>query len=475
MKVWMRIKRLKVPQKIILYFSAGLLIFYICTVLILEGRMRKNMMREKIADAKNLSQFISSFVSASMILGEIISIKSDIQPFKSKGDLSAVVITDKNGDILVTEVTNPGCISCHGEEKPGEFVRNKTGVHIIKRHKMEKVVMVDSDVISETEEGAIGKVYVFLSTKRSQEEILSLFRNTALIILIPLFLILAGGHVLVRFSIAIPLRKVTKILEESVKNAAGIAAEVQTGTSEQAASVTELAGSSEEIAASAIQVAEMVKNSESLSREGAVSAEESERAVDGMVNEILSVKEKINELARKIVSLSELSQRIGWINSLIEDISDQTRLLAVNASIEATGAGEAGKRFGVVASEIRNLSMRTREATDDVKKIVEEILSSITKTVMTTEEGVKSFEYLSRKAEGMKEIFRLLKEKSREIYKISMDVREAISQQVNSSAQMAKALDEIKEVANGIAESGARVSEMISNLEKIMKEMEMLV
>jgi uncharacterized coiled-coil DUF342 family protein len=470
MKVGKYLERIKVGERIILYFSLGILIFYLFVLFIEWIILKRNAINEKIEEANNLSSYMASFVAPSILLGDVISIKTDIQPFSSSKDLAVVAVKNKDGNGIVVNVFNTKCLSCHSEDdfynlvdKKGKAFHTKGG----------EVIIGTSEVNSEGV--TLGRVFTILLLERAYKKIYSAFGRTTLFISILFIIIIIGGYQTIKSSVIIPLRRGTEVLNTAVKDAVKTVVELQTGTSEQAASITELAGNSEEIASSAAQIGEMTRVSENLSREGSLSAEESEKAVDEVIKEIFSVKEKVNDMAKRIVQLSELSQRIGNINTLIEDISDQTRLLAVNASIEAVGAGEAGRRFGVVAGEIRNLSLRTREATENVRKLVEEILSSITNTVMITEEGVKSFEALSERVQRIKEVFSLLKEKANEVYKISIDIKEATAGQAGSSAQMARALEEIKEVANKIAEGGIRLSEIIKKVEEIMKEIEKMV
>ena len=90
-----------------------------------------------------------------------------------------------------------------------------------------------------------------------------------------------------------------------------------------------------------------------------------------------------------MLQLGENSQKIGGIIDIIDEISDQTNLLSLNAAIEAAGAGEAGKRFSIVANEVRRLADRTADATNQVKVLITHIQQSTNSTIMLTEEGTK--------------------------------------------------------------------------------------
>ena len=98
----------------------------------------------------------------------------------------------------------------------------------------------------------------------------------------------------------------------------------------------------------------------------------------------------MESIGETVVRLSQHSQSIEQIISTVQDIADQSNLLAVNASIEAARAGERGKGFAVVAHEIKSLADQSREATAQVREILEEIRKWISAVVMATEQGAKA-------------------------------------------------------------------------------------
>lgn len=110
------------------------------------------------------------------------------------------------------------------------------------------------------------------------------------------------------------------------------------------------------------------------------------RAMDGMTD----LKQQVEDIATQMKGLGQNSGRIGSIIKIIEDISEQTNILSLNAAIEAVGAGESGKRFSVVASEVRRLAEKTVEATKQIKTIIKEMQASTNNTIMVTEAGLES-------------------------------------------------------------------------------------
>ena len=132
-------------------------------------------------------------------------------------------------------------------------------------------------------------------------------------------------------------------------------------------------------------------------------AKDGGKIVEEAVKEVREIAETVGESAGHMTSLAELSQRIGEIIGIINDIADQTNLLALNAAIEAARAGEHGRGFAVVADEVRKLAERTTGATSEVSGIIREIqdkvnmaVSSIERVSTKVDRGVD----LSQKAGG---------------------------------------------------------------------------
>ena len=104
------------------------------------------------------------------------------------------------------------------------------------------------------------------------------------------------------------------------------------------------------------------------------------------------IRRRVADISGKTLLLGERSQRISEVLNLIKDIAGEIHLLAVNAAIESAAAGEHGKRFAVVASEVRRLAERTRDPAEEIKGIVGEIQSATNTSVLATEQGVKEVE-----------------------------------------------------------------------------------
>src|SRR6476469_7503410 len=121
-----------------------------------------------------------------------------------------------------------------------------------------------------------------------------------------------------------------------------------------------------------------------------------------------SVRDKVQIIAQTILDLSKQTQQIGEITSVVNNLAQQSKMLALNASIEAAKAGEAGKGFAVVATEVKNLAEQSEHSTAQVQKILEDIRHATEKAVMVTEEGTKGVDYGTQLIEQTGDIIRNL-------------------------------------------------------------------
>ena len=171
------------------------------------------------------------------------------------------------------------------------------------------------------------------------------------------------------------------------------------GTAEQAAAVqqanatmAEITQSGAQISLRAKQVAAAAEATSSATAAGLQSVQNTSLTMEG-------IREQAEAVAENVIALSERTQAIGEIIATVNDIAEQSHLLALNAAIEAAAAGEHGRSFAVVASEMKNLADQSKQATVQVRSILGDIQKSITSSVMLTEEAVKRIESGRQQAE----------------------------------------------------------------------------
>jgi methyl-accepting chemotaxis protein len=158
------------------------------------------------------------------------------------------------------------------------------------------------------------------------------------------------------------------------------------------------------------------------------------------------VQDQVQEIATSIVALSEKTQQISEILDSVSDIADQSNLLALNASIEASKAGEFGRGFEVVAAEVRNLAQQSQKATLSIRTMLRDIQRAMNAAVMGTEEGTKRVERqstdLHAATQAVEQIVYATREQTQAIEQIAdavSSVSGSISESQASSAQIAEA------------------------------------
>jgi len=166
-------------------------------------------------------------------------------------------------------------------------------------------------------------------------------------------------------------------------------AQQSSGAAEQAAAVAEITTTVEEVRQTADQAAERAKAVIGTTEQAQRSYENGQRAVDGTIEGMGLLRDRVTSIARSILDLSDKTQKIGEIVATVSELAEQSNLLAINAAIEAAKAGEQGRGFAVVASEVRNLAEQSKQATRQVRSIIAEIQRATNSAVMVTEEGTK--------------------------------------------------------------------------------------
>jgi methyl-accepting chemotaxis protein len=174
----------------------------------------------------------------------------------------------------------------------------------------------------------------------------------------------------------------TELQAAATQQATG-ARQQATALNEITTTMRELTASSRQIAESARHVAEIAEQTASISRSGTT-------VVDRAQDSISGIRRHVDLIVAHMLELGKKSQQIGAVLDIVSELAEQTNILAINATIEAVGAGETGRRFAIVADEIRKLADRVAGSTKEIKGLIDEVRGAVNTTVMATEGGSKS-------------------------------------------------------------------------------------
>ena len=231
----------------------------------------------------------------------------------------------------------------------------------------------------------------------------------------------------------------SEILATTTQVAAG-AAETATAVSETTATVEEVKQTAQVANQKARYVSDSAQKAAQVSHTGRKSVED---AIQGMHR----IKEQMESIADSIVRLSEQSQAIGEIIATVNDLAEQSNLLAVNAAIEAARAGEQGKGFAVVAQEVKSLAEQSKQATTQVRTLLGDIQKATSAAVLATEQGNKAVEAGVKQTSETGESIRLLAESITAAAAAATQIAASSQQQMVGMDQVALAMENIKQAS----------------------------
>lgn len=290
------------------------------------------------------------------------------------------------------------------------------------------------------------------------------------------------GHLNACFKqMAADLREFNEQTNIAVQNINSTAAEIlaaiqqqSSSIKEQAAAVQQTSTTMEEIRETGSQVSGKAKDVARAAESTNTASEAGIQAVEQTHSIMESIRAQVEEVAQNIVSLSEKTQAIGDIIATVNDIAEQSNLLAINAAIEAVGAGEQGQRFSVVANEIKNLADQAKTSTIEVRSILGEIQSGISTSVMSTEEAVKRVETGRSKSEISAETIRQLTDTTTESIQAFQQIVAGTGQQQIGLDQVTQALKDIEQGTEQTSSGINQIEKAIANLNELngkLKEM----
>lgn len=249
------------------------------------------------------------------------------------------------------------------------------------------------------------------------------------------------------------------------------ASQQASGSREQLSATTEVATTIRELLATSKQITESSQRVARIAEETANGARSGTDTVSAARDTMGSMKHQMDVVVGHMLELGKKSQQAGGILDLVNELSEQTNILAINATIEAAGAGESGRRFSVVADEIRKLADRVGGSTKEIRAIIDDIRAAVNTTVMATESGMKAVDagnarfvdvstafqriagLVVTSAEAAREIELSTKQQATAVEQVSTaigSVAQASRENDSSSKQTLQASGELVELSRGL-------------------------
>lgn len=272
--------------------------------------------------------------------------------------------------------------------------------------------------------------------------------NTAKIAgVIALLAVLIGCGVAVRLT-----QSVTSALREAVTVLTTSSAQILAATTEQASGVAEEASAVQETTTTVDelrQTSEVATQKAKAVADAAVKTVEistqGREAVEETLESMRQTRTRMETIAERMLALNERGQAIGEIIATVDDIAEQSSILAVNAAIEAARAGEAGRGFAVVAAEVKALAEQSKQSTSQVRAILGEIQRATQAAVIATEQGVKAGEAAEKVAARSGEAIRALTQSQGEAAQSARQILVTTQQQMVGVDQITTAMQHIQQ------------------------------
>ncbi|BAN46077.1 methyl-accepting chemotaxis protein [Metapseudomonas resinovorans] len=236
----------------------------------------------------------------------------------------------------------------------------------------------------------------------------------------------------------------------------------------------EIAGASaaiNEMAVSIDQVSANASESSAVAERSVAIANKGNEVVHNTITGMDNIREQIQDTSKRIKRLGESSQEIGDIVSLINDIADQTNILALNAAIQASMAGDAGRGFAVVADEVQRLAERSSAATKQIEALVKTIQTDTNEAVISMEQTTSEVVRGARLAQDAGVALEEIEKVSKTLAALIQNISNAARQQASSAGHISNTMNVIQEITSQTSAGTTATAKSIGNLAKMASEM----
>jgi twitching motility protein PilJ len=247
--------------------------------------------------------------------------------------------------------------------------------------------------------------------------------------------------------------------------------QLERGSEAQASQISRTTSAISNMARQIQDVSENAVLSAQVAADSLSSARYGTKAVQDNINAMISIRKQVQETAKRIKKLGERSQEISQIVTLIDDLSDRTSLLALNASLQASAAGDAGKGFALVAEEVERLAERSNRLTQQISALTQTIQSETKDVVASMEETIHEVVIGSTLADKAGQTLIEIELVSTRLAELIQSISESAKRQAESSDDISKAMGNISKVTELVQTGAKRAAESVKMLVELSDEL----
>lgn len=265
-------------------------------------------------------------------------------------------------------------------------------------------------------------------------------------------------------TITAKIKAMVNTVTSSSTEMAAMVAQQERITTQQATSVNQTTTAMDELGVSSSRSAQQAASATSGAQQALTLAEGGTQAVERTLEGMASLKDKVDAIALQISHLNQQTAQISSISNLVSDIAIQTNILALNAAVEAVKAGDLGKGFTIVASEIRQLANQSKQSAQKINTLIADIQTAINATVKVTDEGTKTVEDGVKIAQQTSSAFAGVTDAVNHVFLNSQQISLSSQQQAIAIQQVVEAMNALnlaaKETASGINQTQATMQQL---------------
>jgi methyl-accepting chemotaxis protein len=271
------------------------------------------------------------------------------------------------------------------------------------------------------------------------------------------------------------MRRAGEQISTTTEQLVATSTEQESGADEQSSSLNETSATTEELARSAQQIAGNAESVAGIAERTFAAAQGGQRNAAAFLTAMQRMKQDNQSIADAVVRLNKRVQQIGKVVEFINEIADKSDLLALNAELEGTKAGEVGRGFSLVAAEMRRLAENVIRSTRTIEQLIEEIRDATHAAVMATEAGLKTTEAGTLLAAQVDESLSLILELARQTSHAVRSISLATQQQQTGTDQLAAAMGDILRVTEQNAAATKQMVAANSDLSTLARDLKLVV
>lgn len=271
------------------------------------------------------------------------------------------------------------------------------------------------------------------------------------------------------------IKDVTVALASSALQISSSISEVAAGAEETSVAVVETTATMEEVRTTAEVTNRKSREVADIAQQGLQLVQKGRVATDALFDAMKNIGEQMDSIAETIVRLSEQNQEVGEITGTVEDLAEQSNLLAVNAAVEAAKAGEQGRGFSVVAQEIKSLSEQSKQSAKEVQRILRDIQKATGAAVMAIEQGSKAVDQGTKDAGPSKESVQSIGKRFTETAQSAAQIAAANNELLAGMGQVAQAMESIKDAGEQNMAGMKDLESAAGNLKNMGQKLALLV